>query len=209
MCLHDKNNLITVMNRCIFCLHTLVRATAQNTFQVNIFRRLSVQSLLWSNNNSNHIRLIDLQGKTLGLMSKTEAESIAKNEKLTLKQVAAKSATITNSVYKLIELKTPSKSESGKQSGKPGKKSGNLEKELTMKSQIQDNDLNVKAKKLQQFLDRGSQVTIKITKPRRVTQLPMETYERLIAKLDCEVTLKGTPKSSESFLRAIIEKRNK
>jgi len=192
------------MNRCMFCLRSMVRSTVRTTYPVNHFRRLSVQSALWSSDN-NKIRLIDLQGKTLGLITKNEAESIAKKGNLTLKQVAVQSDTITNSVYKLIEMKAPSTPE--KLIGKSGKKSGNLEKELTMKSQIQDNDLNVKAKKLQQFLDRGSQVTIKITKPRRVQTPPMETYERLIAKLDCEVSLKGTPKSSEGFLRAIIEKR--
>lgn len=202
------------MNQCICCL----RLAAQDTLSL-ISRRPIYTSriLLYSTNSNNNdkdsmIRLIGADGKTLGIMKKLEAEQVAKKEKLALKQIAKASETITNSVYKLIELKTPStlkpnaagKSAASATAAKSATTKQQSEKELTMKSQIQDNDLNVKAKKLQQFLDRGFQVTIKIVKPRRVTVLPRDTYERLVSKLDCEVVLKGTPKASDSFFRGII-----
>ena len=214
------------MNRCLRCLRMVL---AQDTTSL-ISRRVIYTSriFLYSNNNSNNdndsmIRLIGADGKPMGIMKKLEAEQVAKKEKFALKQIAKASETITNSVYKLIELKTPSTlkrySAGGKSAAasktvaksattKQQRPSQQSEKELTMKSQIQDNDLNVKAKKLQQFLDRGFQVTIKIVKPRRVTILPRDTYERLVSKLDCEVVLKGTPKASDSFFRGIVSAKN-
>lgn len=191
--------------RCQLCLR-VVRSLVRPLYQ-DTRRQLFIRSIALSSDD-NMVRLIDMHGKALGIMKKSEANNIAKTQGLLLKQVAEQSKTITNSVYKLIkQAENPTKStrQSNKKSPAPA---GEPSKELTMKSQIQDNDLSVKAKKLQQFLDRGYQVTIKITKPRRVTQLPSDTYERLVAMLECEVTLKGTPKSSETFFRGTVVKRS-
>lgn len=194
------------MNQCLYCLRMVAQDTLSSISRRSVY---SLQILLYSTGSHNDdkdsmIRLIGADGKIMGVMKKLEAEQVAKKEKLTLKQIAKASESITNSVYKLIELKTPS---SLRNTG-PAKKQQQSEKELTMKSQIQDNDLNVKAKKLQQFLNRGYHVTIKIVKPRRVSILPRDTYERLISKLDCEVVLKGTPKASDSFFRGIVIAKN-
>ena len=197
------------MNRCLHCWRM-----AQDTLRLVQHRPIyTARILLFSsggdNDKNSMIRVIGAKGKSLGIMHKQEAEQVAKKENLTLKHVANASESITNSVYKLVELKTPStlatRAVTGAVKKQPQQQS---EKELTMKSQIQDNDLNVKAKKLQQFLDRGYQVTIKIVKPRRVTISPRDTYERLVSKLDCEVILKGTPKVSGSFFRGIVTAKN-
>lgn len=190
--------------RCQLC-YRMLRSLALPLYQ-DTRRQLFIRSIALSSDD-NMVRLIDLHGTTLGIMKKSEADKIAKTEGLLLTQVAEQSETITNTVYKLIKAKTPKSTPQHKSNKKTAAIAGEPSKELTMKSQIQDNDLSVKAKKLQQFLDRGFQVTIKIVKPRRVTQLPSETYERLVAMLECEVTLKGTPKSSTAFFRGTVVKR--
>lgn len=217
------------MNRCFCGLRRMARDILRSSLQhhnkpVYTARFLSITSNFNNNDDGSEgplmIRLIDINGKSLGLMSQLEAEKVAKTTKSTtgvgrvaLKHVVNASETITNAVYKLVELKTPSTLRNEKRAGKSNTTAGGgkkqqqqhqAEKELTMKSQIQDNDLDVKARKLQQFIDKGFRVTLKIVKPRRVNVPPRDTYERLVSRLNCAVVLQGTPKASDSFFRGTV-----
>ena len=144
------------------------------------------------------IRIIDESGKNLGLMSKLEAQNIAKLKSLKLTEVAKSNEKIENSVFKLDKPMIATRKHTITKKIKA--------KELTMKSVIQDADLNVKAKKLQEFLDSGLQVTLIISKPKRGINRPEETYQNLILKLNCSVKMLGTAKKSEFYFRCTVKK---
>ena len=152
------------------------------------------------NNDDNMVRLIDETGTSLGLMSKEDAENIAKDKQRSLLQVASAGAKRENNVFKLIE---------GNLNIQKAVKKRIKSKELTMKSQIEEQDLTIKAKKLQQFLDSDYQVTLKISKPTRSKVLPRKAYENLISKLNCRVRLPGAPKESEHYFRCVVTKDKK
>ncbi|XP_057315089.1 translation initiation factor IF-3-like [Hydractinia symbiolongicarpus] len=145
------------------------------------------------------VRLIDENGQNLGVVSKMEAKNIAKSKQLELKEVSKANQKTENSVFKIVNKISQQKTS-------PVESRTMKSKELTMKSQIEDQDLNVKAKKLQTFLDKGYKVTLKISKPRQSHVTPRQAYEKLIVKLNCEVKLAGTPKESEKFFRCVVYK---
>lgn len=165
--------------------------------------------------NSDLVRVIDESGTNLGLMTKAEAEQLAEQKQFLLTEIVKAAATTNsknpNSVFKFV----PSNPETANHSKKYGhntvnnndsKKQSPTKKELTMKSQIDENDLNVKSKKLQQFLDKGYHVTIKISKPKRATRFPRETYELLVSRLQGEVKMAGGAKESDRFFRCTVVK---
>ena len=146
------------------------------------------------------IRLIDELGKST-LVSKKEAEKVAHDRKMDLKQVGFTSDKLTHAVYKLVSAEPQVVLQSPLLSGVKTK-------ELTLTCLIEDHDLKVKSKKLQEFLNKGYQVSVTVSKPLKTTLLPKVVFDRLISFLDCSVEISST-KANENMFKTTVAKGEK
>jgi len=105
------------------------------------------------------IRLIDFEGKQVGVVSKKEGLEIAEKSNLDLVEVAPEAKPpvcriIDYGKYKyLLDKKN--------RTGKKKQKSGGM-KEIKMRPNIGEHDYNFKVKNLSRFLEEGNQVKITI-----------------------------------------------
>nr|XP_047132669.1 translation initiation factor IF-3-like [Hydra vulgaris] len=162
-------------------------------------KKLSVLSYLQCT-----IRLIDETGKST-LVLKNEAEKIANERKMDLKQVGFVSEKLSHAVYKLV----PDVPKSISPSTQTQHSFNNVKiKELTMTCLIEDHDLKVKSKKLQEFLDKGYHVTVTVAKPVKANLLPKTIFDKLILFLNCSVECSST-KVNENMYKSTVAKSEK
>lgn len=103
------------------------------------------------------IRVINEEGKMLGIMSPKEALEIAKSHGLDLVEIVADAKP---PVCKIIEYGKYKYEQSKKQPSKVSKKS--KFKEIKFHPRIDEHDYQTKLKKIKEFLDKGSQVRIAV-----------------------------------------------
>jgi translation initiation factor IF-3 len=103
------------------------------------------------------IRVINDDGKMLGVMSPQEALAIAKSQGLDLVEIVA---TARPPVCKIIEYGKYKYEQSKKQPAKSSKKS--KFKEIKFHPRIDEHDYQTKLKKICEFLNKGSQVRIAV-----------------------------------------------
>ncbi|RXG63051.1 translation initiation factor IF-3 [Candidatus Atribacteria bacterium 1244-E10-H5-B2] len=143
------------------------------------------------------IRLIDFEGKQVGIVSKKEGLKLAEKSNLDLVEVAPDAnppvcRIIDYGKYKyLLDKKN--------RSGKKKQKSGGM-KEIKMRPNIGEHDYNFKVKNLCKFLEEGNQVKITIMfrgREMRYLDLGRELLDRItkhteeIAKIVKEPKLEG------------------
>ncbi|MDO9555806.1 MAG: translation initiation factor IF-3 [Atribacterota bacterium] len=143
------------------------------------------------------IRLIDFEGKQVGIVSKKEGLELAEKSNLDLVEVAPDAnppvcRIIDYGKYKyLLDKKN--------RSGKKKQKSGGM-KEIKMRPNIGEHDYNFKVKNLSKFLEEGNQVKITVMfrgREMRYLDLGRELLERItkhteeIAKVVKEPKLEG------------------
>ena len=143
------------------------------------------------------IRLIDFEGKQVGVVSKKEGLELAEKSNLDLVEVAPDAnppvcRIIDYGKYKyLLDKKN--------RSGKKKQKSGGM-KEIKMRPNIGEHDYNFKVKNLSKFLEEGNQVKVTIMfrgREMRYLDLGRELLERItkhtekIAKVIKEPKLEG------------------
>ena len=143
------------------------------------------------------IRLIDFEGKQVGVVSKKEGLELAEKSNLDLVEVAPDAnppvcRIIDYGKYKyLLDKKN--------RSGKKKQKSGGM-KEIKMRPNIGEHDYNFKVKNLSKFLEEGNQVKVTIMfrgREMRYLDLGRELLERItkhteeIAKVVKEPKLEG------------------
>lgn len=105
---------------------------------------------------ASQVRLIDANGKSLGVFSPDLALKRAKEQELDLVEVAPK---VTPPVVKLIKFSKFLYQEEKRQRQKKGTRSGQL-KEVRFSPFIANNDYNVRIKKIQQFIGEGDKVKV-------------------------------------------------
>jgi len=103
------------------------------------------------------IRVIDEEGKMLGIMSPKEALALAKEQGLDLVEIVP---TARPPVCKIIEYGKYKYEQSKKQSATPSKKS--KFKEIKFHPRIDEHDYQTKLKKIREFLEKGSQVRVAV-----------------------------------------------
>ena len=103
------------------------------------------------------IRVIDEEGKMLGIMSPKEALALAKEQGLDLVEIVP---TARPPVCKIIEYGKYKYEQSKKQSSTPSKKS--KFKEIKFHPRIDEHDYQTKLKKIREFLEKGSQVRVAV-----------------------------------------------
>ena len=156
--------------------------------------------------SASFIRVIDESGTNLGLMEKNKGLEIASNKGMELLQVKKRDDKVPNSVYKIVGKKSETvKIETLSVETKPSKM-----REITMRSQIEEKDLEFKVKKVRQFLLKGSKVTLKIAKPGRASTTPKEAFDKLMLLLsDMDVKVDGSPKQSDHYFRCVLKPGDK
>jgi len=170
--------------------------------------RLNYHILRWYSDEKPLCRVIGENGENLGLMTYENAVKISKDENLELTQIALQNDKITNSVYKLINNFEEEKKIRQKKNNaqKLNQKSLIKSKELTLKSSIDKNDLQRKAGKLDEFLEHGYQVTIKISRPYRSQIIPKTVFDEMTLNLNNKFKLQSNPKESKSYFRCTLVK---
>ncbi|HAJ33750.1 MAG TPA: translation initiation factor IF-3 [Candidatus Atribacteria bacterium] len=143
------------------------------------------------------IRLIDFEGKQVGIVSKKEGLELAEKSNLDLVEVAPDA---NPSVCRIIDYgKYKYLLDKKNRSGKKKQKSGGM-KEIKMRPNIGEHDYNFKVKNLSKFLEEGNQVKITIMfrgREMRYLDLGRELLERItkhteeIAKVVKEPKLEG------------------
>lgn len=103
------------------------------------------------------IRVINEDGKLLGIMSPQEAMVIAKNQGLDLVEIVADARP---PVCKIIEYGKYKYEQSKKQNTNSAKKS--RFKEIKFHPRIDDHDYQTKVKKIYSFLEKGNQVRVAV-----------------------------------------------
>lgn len=105
---------------------------------------------------ASQVRLIDAEGRSLGVFSPDLALKRAKEQELDLVEVAPN---VSPPVVKLIKFSKFLYQEEKRQRQKRGTKSGQL-KEVRFSPFIANNDYNVRIIKIQQFLGEGNKVRV-------------------------------------------------
>lgn len=130
---------------------------------------------------------IDHEGKNLGLINTNEALNIAQNNDLDLVQIGFnnKENVPTCKILDFGKFKYQ-QSLNNKAAAKKQRESEIKIKEIKLRTQTEENDLKIKAKKAQEILDGGDKVRISIVlKGREINykELAFEQYDRFIALL--------------------------
>lgn len=143
------------------------------------------------------MRLVDEQGKQLGLMTKDQALKLAHEEGLDLVQVAPNEKP---PVVKLIDFAKFKYQEKRKHlEGKKKSKSQGI-KEIRFTPFIAENDFNIRIKRAREFLEEGDKVILvvkfvgrQITRKDFGDKIMKRAYQELqdLATMDREPSLKG------------------
>ncbi|MCX7914002.1 MAG: translation initiation factor IF-3 [Thermodesulfovibrionales bacterium] len=139
---------------------------------------------------ASEVRLIDEEGKQIGILPFKEALNIAKERGYDLVEVAPNA---TPPVCKIIDYGKYKYQLSKKQTAK---KSSDV-KDIKIRPHITDHDLSLKAKHIRRFLDDGDKAKViiyfrgrEIIRP----EMGMKVFERLLQLIGGKYTIESQPK---------------
>jgi translation initiation factor IF-3 len=146
------------------------------------------------------VRLIDVDGRQVGIVPVREALKIADERGLDLVEVASN---VVPPVCKILDF--------GKYMYQLNKKQSQKKtidvKEVKIRPQITDNDLGLKAKNIRRFLDEGNKAKItmlfrgrEIIRP----ELGMKVFERLTELLGGKCNIEQAPKLEGNHITMVI-----
>jgi len=140
------------------------------------------------------VRVIDAEGKQIGILNINQALTKAQEAKLDLVEVAAR----TNPpVCKIIDFKKFKYLEAKKQQEEKKKIKKSELKEIRLTLFIAENDLNFRAKKIEKFLKEGHKVKINLMlKGRQITKkdLAYTLFRKVIDKVRAFSKIETEPK---------------
>jgi len=155
--------------------------------------------------NADELRLIDNQGKFLGIKTKYEALTIARKED---KDVVLIASAAKPPVAKIIDFKKFLYLENKRrQKAQKGKKKGQL-KEIKLSLFIDRGDLERMMKKTKKFLEEGYQVRISLLlRGRQIIKKPMafDLIKKFIGQLG-EVGMVKPPRLEGKIVRTVVSK---
>ncbi len=151
------------------------------------------------------VRLIDEEGKQIGILSLKEALNIAKERGYDLVEVAPNA---TPPVCKIIDYGKYRYQLSKKQTQK---KSPDV-KDIKIRPHITDHDLSLKAKHIRRFLDNGDKAKVimyfrgrEIIRP----EIGMKVFERLLQLISGKYTIESQPKLEGKQIVMVIAPSSK
>lgn len=173
---------------------------------------MSKKKFYWRTNEQIHapkVRVIDAKGKQIGILSRDEALSKAKKEKLDLVEIAPKAKP---PVVKIIDLgKFRYKEEKKLRAEKKRSKSGEL-KEVRFSPFIGAADYNTRFKRVKGFLKENNKIKVVVKfKGRQMgsKQFGYKLLERLLADLEDTVAIDMEPKFLGRHLIMVISPTTK
>ena len=137
--------------------------------------------------------MIGPDGKQIGLMNTKDAIEMAQDMGLDLVLIAPN---VKPPVAKILDY-GKFKYEEKKRKKKAKKKTHGEVKDISMRPNISDNDLNVKLKKIREFFEHGSKVKVRIFFRGREmvhTERGFELADRIIKELEGESQVEVKPK---------------
>jgi translation initiation factor IF-3 len=146
------------------------------------------------------VRLIDVDGGQLGIMSVSEALKVAEDRGLDLVEVAPN---VAPPVCKILDFGKYRYQLSKKQTQK---KTMDV-KEIKVRPQITDNDLALKARSIRRFLDEGNKAKVmmffrgrEIIRP----ELGMRVFEKMMQLLTGKFNVEQAPKLEGNHITMVV-----
>jgi translation initiation factor IF-3 len=152
------------------------------------------------------VRVIDEEGKQLGVLGSWEALKIAQERGFDLVEVSPQAVP---PVCKLLDYGKYLYEEKrkDKENKRAQRESQSALKEIQLSPVIQENDLNVKIKNIQRLLDDGNKVKVMIKFSGRQikhSELAKVLFEKVLAKLPEKVNIEKSPNWEGRSLQMII-----
>jgi translation initiation factor IF-3 len=149
------------------------------------------------------VRVIASDGKQLGLMAVSEAQSIADEQNLDLVEVAAAANPPVCNIMDFHKFRY----EQRKKSGDAKKKPAAAMKEVKIRSRTEAHDIAFKTDHIRKFLEKGHRVKISVFfKGREITrpELGRKMLDRVLESIASEATPEGEPRIEGRHMSVVV-----
>ena len=155
------------------------------------------------------MRVIGGSGEQLGIMSRRDAQMLAKEQGVDLVEIAANANPPVVKIIDWGKYQYQKMKEDAKNRKKAREKQSEL-KQMKIGLKISDNDLNIKVRKMQGFLDDGDRVKVMIVfKGREMAhkEIGKELLDKVVSLLGEGVVMEGTPQMNGRNLSVQVRKK--
>ena len=155
------------------------------------------------------MRVIGGSGEQLGIMSSKDAQMLAKEQGVDLVEIAANANPPVVKIIDWGKFQYQKMKEEAKNRKKAREKQSEL-KQMKIGLKISDNDLNIKVRKMQGFLDDGDRVKVMIVfKGREMAhkEIGKELLDKVVSLLGEGTVMEGTPQMNGRNLSVQVRKK--
>ena len=155
------------------------------------------------------MRVIGGSGEQLGVMSSRDAQMLAKEQGVDLVEIAANANPPVVKIIDWGKFQYQKMKEEAKNRKKAREKQSEL-KQMKIGLKISDNDLNIKVRKMQGFLDDGDRVKVMIVfKGREMAhkEIGKELLDKVVSLLGEGTVMEGTPQMNGRNLSVQVRKK--
>ena len=155
------------------------------------------------------VRVIGSSGEQLGIMSSREAQLLANQQGVDLVEIAANANPPVVKIIDWGKFQYQKMKEDAKNRKKAREKQSEL-KQMKIGLKISDNDLNIKVRKMREFLDDGDRVKIMVFfKGREMAhkEIGTELLRKVMGLLGEDIIEEGKPQFSGRNLSAQVRKK--
>ena len=155
------------------------------------------------------MRVIGGSGEQLGIMSSRDAQMLAKEQGVDLVEIAANANPPVVKIIDWGKYQYQKMKEEAKNRKKAREKQSEL-KQMKIGLKISDNDLNIKVRKMQGFLDDGDRVKVMIVfKGREMAhkEIGKELLDKVVSLLGEGAVMEGTPQMNGRNLSVQVRKK--
>ena len=155
------------------------------------------------------MRVIGGSGEQLGIMSSRDAQMLAKEQGVDLVEIAANANPPVVKIIDWGKYQYQKMKEDAKNRKKAREKQSEL-KQMKIGLKISDNDLNIKVRKMQGFLDDGDRVKVMIVfKGREMAhkEIGRELLDKVVSLLGEGAVMEGTPQMNGRNLSVQVRKK--
>ena len=155
------------------------------------------------------VRVIGSNGEQLGIMSSRDAQLLANEQGVDLVEIAANANPPVVKIIDWGKFQYQKMKEEAKNRKKAREKQSEL-KQMKIGLKISDNDLNIKVRKMREFLDNGDRVKILIIfKGREMAhkEIGNELLDKVVSLLGDNIVAEGKPQMSGRNLSVQVRKK--